>query len=346
MSSKKCSSSSNVDEDSLSSIGDIPVILLRQISNFLSRSQRSFFAAALSSHAAGKSILFPPQHWTALDFLDVKENDLLSRLTDTDLASVLTCISTVSKLERLQLTCCTNINGCGLQPIAHSVVLKQLDLSLLHPDPWKDNEEAGALSADIVLPILESVIGTEYNSLKVLRLPKSWRQNKDSALTEFLERGNITGCRSQLATNASDIIVGHASKRLTKSFLVSVRDVKGRFVRVVLQESEFVTTAGIKCARIANLLKIAMNVSAAFAKIAINLTLVTNVTGNLARNVTLLDSAKDVTNTIAIYVIHWLTALNVIVIRIVRNVWIRWKMQKKSEFASVAGQAIAMNVAW
>ena len=67
---------------------------------------------------------------------------------------------------------CCGITGSGLEPIRESVVLERIDLSLVgdHEDPNIYNEPA--ISAEVVIPILDSILNMENNSLIHVQLPK------------------------------------------------------------------------------------------------------------------------------------------------------------------------------
>ena len=110
--------------------------------------------------------------WSELDFGDI-EYDLASRLTDDDIAAVLSCINAFEKLKTLSLTGCVSISGKGLLTLQGSKVLERVDMGLVGRG---DSFESGyTLSETIVLPILDSIINTEGNSLKYIQFPKSWQ---------------------------------------------------------------------------------------------------------------------------------------------------------------------------
>lgn len=68
--------------------------------------------------------------WEELDFVRFGK-DVSSRLTDTDLGAILKCINAKDVLKVLRLTYCSNIIGDGLAPLRQSVVLQELDLSII-----------------------------------------------------------------------------------------------------------------------------------------------------------------------------------------------------------------------
>ena len=130
--------------------------------------------------------------WVALDFGDI-EKELAVKLTDEDIKKVLLHIDAAHKLKRLRLTNCVNISGTGLAPLTNSTSIEQIDLSLveLHQNPKLD--PVPALSRYSVLPILDSIIVQERNSLKHVQFPHTWRQCdgvKDTVFNEFLIQYN------------------------------------------------------------------------------------------------------------------------------------------------------------
>ena len=127
--------------------------------------------------------------WEALDFEDI-EQDLASKLSDDDIAAILTCTNAVSNLKRLKLTGCVNITGIGLEHLRGSVSLEQIDLSLAKQHETPVIKLEPCISEDMVLPILDSIVDADGNSLKHLQLPEKWRNKHHRMLSEFLERYN------------------------------------------------------------------------------------------------------------------------------------------------------------
>lgn len=121
-----------------------------------------------------------------IDFGDV-DSRLLS---DELIGSVLMCIDASHHMKKL--TDCYHITGRCLEPLRNSTVLEQLDLSLVGRHESPDIQRPVVLS-DIVIPVLESIIGTEGNSVKHLQLPTKWRwggdlhSNECPRLLDFLE---------------------------------------------------------------------------------------------------------------------------------------------------------------
>ena len=87
-------------------------------------------------------------------------------------------IDAVNNVKSLKVTNCIGIIGAGLEPLRGSIVLKRIDLSLVgdHVNPTIDPEPPISVSA--VVPILDSIINTEGNSLVHVQLPKKWREQR------------------------------------------------------------------------------------------------------------------------------------------------------------------------
>ena len=89
----------------------------------------------------------------------------------SDLGAALSCIDAVNTLNRLKLTACVNIIAIGLMPLKDSVVLEQIDLSLVHEHSMDIYRRVPLLSEKNVIPILDSIVGKEGSSLKHVQLP-------------------------------------------------------------------------------------------------------------------------------------------------------------------------------
>jgi len=125
-----------------------------------------------------------------LDFGDVEDDSLASKISDADLAAMLVCINAVSNIKTLRLTGCVSINGQGLAPLRGSAVLKEIDLSLVRRKKSPIITPAPNILEEDVLPILDSIINTEGNALEILTLPKTWRNRQLLITNQFLERFN------------------------------------------------------------------------------------------------------------------------------------------------------------
>lgn len=162
------------------SLFDLPIESLTNIASYLRTSSRALFAVALaydhknaqvrdlcgirSLHSWRKQLsAVGGERWDILDFGDL-ERDLARRLCDSDIEAVLLFFDAVHTVRRLRLSNCTNIKGSCLEPIRGSLVLEQIDLSLV-------GDNMGALPAPNisfrhVLPIL-----SECCSLRHIQFP-------------------------------------------------------------------------------------------------------------------------------------------------------------------------------
>ncbi|KAK1740869.1 hypothetical protein QTG54_008121, partial [Skeletonema marinoi] len=129
--------------------------------------------------------------WATLDFGDI-EKELAIKLKDEDIERVLQCIDAVNKVKRLKLANCVNITGAGLEPLWGSLIIEQIDLSLVgeHQSPKIYPEPS--ISCNHVLPILDTIIATEGCALRHLQFPLVWLQepSTDSEFHQFLQRYN------------------------------------------------------------------------------------------------------------------------------------------------------------
>lgn len=109
-------------------------------------------------------------------------------ITDINIRWVLICIDAVHNLRSLKLTSCLGIIGVGLQPLMGSTVLESIDLSLVGANESPLINPEPPISAEIVLPILESIVDMEESVLLKVQLPKKWRVEKSDILTNFLRK--------------------------------------------------------------------------------------------------------------------------------------------------------------
>ena len=194
-------------DNTVTHISDLPVGILVDVSAYLSKPSRAMLAAAFTAPSTSwqnndsmrrpssiSTAIVSSSEWDTLDFMDI-EKSLANRLSDDDMYAVLQCINAQDVLKKLKLTGCTNITGSGLIPLRRSVVLEQIDLSLLKQ--YEDLESDGSsemhhsLSKDIVLPILDSIISSTTTgcSLKHIQLPYSWKEEDDEGpMQEFSNR--------------------------------------------------------------------------------------------------------------------------------------------------------------
>ncbi|KAL7537536.1 hypothetical protein ACHAXR_007895 [Thalassiosira sp. AJA248-18] len=81
------------------------------------------------------------------------------------MCGVLACIDAGNHLQTLKLAGCVNITGRGLEPLRGSLVLEQIDLSLVGEHESPHIEPKPLISETEVLSILASIIDEDGNSL-------------------------------------------------------------------------------------------------------------------------------------------------------------------------------------
>ena len=138
------------------------------------------------------------QQWETLDFEDI-EKELANKLSDDDIYAILKCINAQDVLKRLSLAGCINISGMGLEPLRGSVVLEQIDLSRtdIRDPAWNSNSyhlnpRISALSEEIVVNLLDSIVNKDGCSLKYILFPRMWRDGAFVSLSirDFRARYN------------------------------------------------------------------------------------------------------------------------------------------------------------
>jgi len=177
--------------DAPSNICSLPDPLLVHVSEYLALPSRALFAISLHNDTGDISEIRTRINVPApelLDFGDI-EKELAMRLTDDDLTSVLVCIDAKHNLKKLKLTNCRGIIGNGLAPLRQSVIIEQIDLSLVGKFESPILEGDTLLSESVTLPILQGIVDTEGSVLKQIVFPHSWANVVDTsqALTQFME---------------------------------------------------------------------------------------------------------------------------------------------------------------
>ena len=187
-------SAADGDHHVIRSLTDLPTGILEQTASFLAAPSRALFAIALDENSATtsspneRSSVIIGNQWDTLDFGDI-EKKLAASLTDDDVERVLQCIDAINKLKKLKLTNCTNITGTCLEPLRGSVVIEQIDLSLIGDEsPYLDPEPP--ISCEHVLPILDSIIEREGCALKHLQFPSMWQYEPSFEFHAFIGRYN------------------------------------------------------------------------------------------------------------------------------------------------------------
>ena len=172
---------------------DFPDTILQSIASYLPQNSCVSFAITLTPHLfshqpSETSIAILTHHtWESIDFKDVQQLHGRS-LTDNDIRWVLLCIDAQNKTKSLKFTNCIGITGSGLeQPMRESVVLERIDLSLVGDHQVPNIKPEPSISSWIVIPILESILNTENNSLIHVQLPKKWREERGILLNRFMK---------------------------------------------------------------------------------------------------------------------------------------------------------------
>jgi len=204
-------------------ITDLSNSLLAHAMEYLPNLSVALFAAALTAPSSSWSkfnlkrkpsaisnAILSALQWGVLDFEDIGKQ-LASKLTDDDIGSVLTCLNAVTKVKNLKVTGCTNISGRGLEPLRGSMVLEQIDLSLVkqHTNP----NIRSAISEEAVLLILHSIICKQGNRLRQVQMPSKWALGVSMLLSQFAENYtrllqsrpfNCAGCIQPEGCNGTD----------------------------------------------------------------------------------------------------------------------------------------------
>ena len=182
---------------------DLPSGILGHAASFLAAPSRVLFAIALDENSAvtpnERSSAIVGNEWDVLDFGQI-EQELAARLSDADIKRVMMCVDAVNNVKRLKLTNCTNITGTCFEPLRGSLIIEQIDLSLVGNES-PDLDPLPLISCDHVLPILDSIIEREGCALKYLQFPFMWRKepSADSDIHALIGRYNhMRGGREEI----------------------------------------------------------------------------------------------------------------------------------------------------
>ncbi|KAL9185537.1 hypothetical protein ACHAXT_003314 [Thalassiosira profunda] len=165
-------------------LGDLPDVVLSHVASFLASVGTTRFALANNSRATSKAIL--ESMAPVLDFGDVATAEA-ARMTDRDVAELLSFFVSRTDLRRLKLAGLVNITGVGLDPLRGYPLLEQVDLGLVKSHANPTLETAPALVPGIVINILDTIIRKKGSSLKHVQLPKHWRGGDNELVGAFLE---------------------------------------------------------------------------------------------------------------------------------------------------------------
>ena len=192
---KRRRTSSSPNDDSILSLSTLPCDHLTNVSSYLAPTSKILLACALSA----PSTSFGTVNWKGdesltneskailtsmgstievLDFGDI--GDLAGKLTDDDIAAVLVCIDAKMKLKKLLLTGCNGFIGHGLECLRESTVLEQMSLHL----PME------TLSTSVITPILDSIVDSDGNSLREIKVTNTKHAKNDLAEKQFLKKFN------------------------------------------------------------------------------------------------------------------------------------------------------------
>ena len=178
-------------------IYNLPNGVLEHVSSFLTPPSRALFAVALddSRNELRRDVslaLVTTQCWDILDFGEI-EKELAAKLSDEDIKNTLVRINAVNSVTQLRLTNCVNILGSGLKPLCGSKTIEHIDLSLVRDNRSPILDPEPALSCEQVLPILNSIIASKGNVVRLVQFPWIWRQqgfssDPDSEFNRFLKK--------------------------------------------------------------------------------------------------------------------------------------------------------------
>ena len=179
------------------SIYNLPNGVLEHVSSFLAAPSKALFAVALddSRNELRRDVslaLVTNQCWNTLDFGEIEE-ELAAKLSDEDIKNTLVRINAVNSVTQLRLTNCVNILGSGLKPLCGSKTIEHIDLSLVRDNRSPIIDPEPALCCEQVLPILESIISSKGNAVRLVQFPWIWRQqgfstDPDSEFNLFLKK--------------------------------------------------------------------------------------------------------------------------------------------------------------
>jgi len=180
-------------------ISDLPAGFIADVSEYLPKPSRAILAVAFTSSSLwqndnlmhrlspiSKAIISASQ-WDILDFEDV-EKELAKKLIDYHLDAILKSINAHDVLKKIKLCGCVNITGIGLHPLQGSIVLEQIDLSLV--GKYETPIVKAKISQEVVVPILDSIISSDGCSLKHIMFPRHLRGKnaRSVSLNQFRER--------------------------------------------------------------------------------------------------------------------------------------------------------------
>jgi len=184
-------------------ICDLPIGFIVNVSAYLDKPSRALLAVAFNAPSSWKNdndvhqpsligtAIISASQWDTLDFEDVNK-ELANKLTDANINAILKCINAQDVLKRLKLFGCINITGEGLTPLRGSVVLEQIDISLVGKYECPYPAPKSKISDEVVAPILNSIVSSEGCSLKCIQFHIDWKRQWEHPypLQDFQRRYN------------------------------------------------------------------------------------------------------------------------------------------------------------
>ena len=198
--------------DGVNTICNLPDSLVSYIGSYISIPSRALFASALTPSTfswrgydwnnidpskedpihikiVSDYNLLGGGSFKTVDFSEV-EKELVAKLNDEHLCTMLVCFDAKSTVKVLKLVGCLNIIGWGLEPLRGSRIIRQLDLSLVGRFESPIIEGGSPLlSEDAVLPILQSIVDIQGSKLKQIVFPNNWSfgDEQSQQLGQFIE---------------------------------------------------------------------------------------------------------------------------------------------------------------
>ena len=204
---KRRLSTTNTSPQGIRCIIELPTGILAQTASFLAAPSKALFAVTLDENSAvtinERSSAIVGNQWDTLDFGEI-EQDLAEKLSDDDVEKVLLCIDAVNNVKRLKLANCTKITGTCLEPLRGSLIIEQIDLSLVD-NHIRDLELDTPISLEHVLPILDSIIEREGCALMHLHFPSVWRKEPSEEPSTANDLYDFIGRYSQMFTNRGSV---------------------------------------------------------------------------------------------------------------------------------------------
>ena len=235
-------SSNNNNNDGINIICNLPDSLVSYIGSYISIPSRALFASALTPSTfswrghdwndidpsteedpirikiVSNYNLLGGGSFETLDFSEV-EKELVAKLNDEHLCTMLVCFDAKSTIKVLKLVSCLNIIGWGLEPLRGSRIIRQLDLSLVgrFESPTIEADKVVVLSEDAVLPIIQSIVDVQGSKLKQIVFPNHWSSGDEQSqrLGQFIESysRHLNGQNFCCAREACGVIINRESPR-------------------------------------------------------------------------------------------------------------------------------------